>query len=52
MSGYKTYIGATCLVVFAILGQITGQLQPTETGQLFAQALGLIGIRHAIEKKW
>ena len=50
MNGWKTYSAAIALVVFAITGYFTGQLEGPRAFELLAGAVGLTGLRHAIAK--
>jgi len=50
LNGYKTYIAAAGLTVFAVLGLIYGKLSGVEAGTLVIEAIAIAGLRHGIAK--
>ena len=48
LNGYKSYIAATGLLLFAVYGFITGHLTQDVTIPLIFNALAVFGIRNAI----
>jgi hypothetical protein len=50
ISGYKTYIAAFLLAMFAISGFFTGSLEDMEVFKLLVEALAIAGLRHGIAK--
>lgn len=51
ISGKKTYIISGLMLVFAISGLITGQLQQQDAVALILQALGLSALRAGVASK-
>lgn len=49
MKGYKTYVIAVLMVIFAVSGVIIGKMSMAEAIQLLLNAAGLAGLRHAVE---
>lgn len=48
VNGYKTYIAAGLLAVFAISGFLTGYLEADRAIQIALEAAAIAGLRHAI----
>ena len=46
INGYKTYIAAGLLALFAITGAAIGKIDGTEAIQMFLEAAGIAGLRH------
>lgn len=48
INGKKTYIVAACIVVYAVTGFITGNLDLNAAFMVVANGLGLATLRHGI----
>lgn len=51
LNGYKTYMVAGAMIVYAILGIYLKYMQSTDAITLVLQALGLMGLRLGIAKQ-
>lgn len=51
LDGKKTYVAGFALIAFAILGALLRKIENEVALQLLLEGFGLIGLRHAIEKK-
>lgn len=49
LDGYKTYIAAGGLFLFALVGLLTSKLDSAQAIQILLNALGLFGLRNAIK---
>ena len=50
LSGKKTYITGALMIIFALSGLALGNLGTDETIALVLNGIGLIGLRHGVEK--
>jgi len=50
IDGYKTYLTAAAIAVYAIAGVALGLHSPDRVVELLLQASALIGLRHGISK--
>lgn len=50
MSGYKSYIVAGALALYALAGLTSGKLDANRAFELIIEAAALVGIRHAVSK--
>jgi len=50
LSGFKTYLVAVAMIVWAILGLKMGLLEQTQTIDIIFKGLALIGFRSAIAR--
>ena len=48
--GYKTYLTAAAIGVYAIAGVVLGLHSQDRVVELFLQAFALVGLRHGISK--
>lgn len=48
MNGYKTYLAAFLLAVFAVSGYVTGELEQARAGITLLEAFAIAGLRHGI----
>ncbi len=50
MSGYKTYIVAVAMLVYAVIGLALRYDEPTDSIRLILEALAIIGLRIGVAK--
>jgi hypothetical protein len=50
LSGKKTYLAASLMIVYAISGLLLGHIDPGEAWESILQATAIIGLRLGIEK--
>ncbi len=48
MTGYKTYLAAVAMVLFAVYGISGGHIDQAKFIELMTEAAGMAGLRHAI----
>lgn len=46
--GYKTYIISACLIIYAITGWVTGQLEPMDAFRIVLEGGVFAALRNAI----
>jgi len=51
LNGRKTYLIATAMIVYAILGYSLGEINEQQASLTVFNALGFVGLRHSVEKK-
>ena len=50
IDGYKTYLTAAAIAVYAIAGVVLGLHSQDRVIELFLQAFALVGLRHGVSK--
>lgn len=51
LSGKKTYVAAGLLVLYAVLGLVTGKLEDVQSVGIILEALAIAGLRAGIAGK-
>lgn len=52
LSGRKTHLVAVAMVLFAVLGLVTGQLEQAEAVRLILEGSGLSALRAGVAKRY